>query len=108
MIILVRTVQTSSACPAQWDAWDADGNYYYLRFRHGHGTVQAMDEQNPNYQSGLVAHFIDDDPWNGSIELADFAARAAIGLSTDLEEKGFAEYFNEALTTAIDEVGDEQ
>lgn len=39
-LTLVRVVQTSSACPSQWDAWDADGNYYYLRYRHAHGTVE--------------------------------------------------------------------
>jgi len=38
-VTLVKAVQTSSACPSQWDAWDANGQYYYLRYRHAHGTV---------------------------------------------------------------------
>jgi hypothetical protein len=38
-VILVKTVETCSACPSQWDAWDADGGYWYLRFRHGRGTM---------------------------------------------------------------------
>jgi hypothetical protein len=38
-IILVRAVQTCQACLSQWDAWDLDGRYWYLRFRHGHGTM---------------------------------------------------------------------
>ena len=27
--------QTCNACPSQWDAWDAEGNYYYIRYRWG-------------------------------------------------------------------------
>lgn len=39
MIRIVRAVQTSLAMPAQWDAWDSEDNYYYLRFRHGTGLM---------------------------------------------------------------------
>lgn len=38
-IVLVRAVQTCNAAPCQWDAWDIDGCYWYLRFRHGRGTM---------------------------------------------------------------------
>lgn len=41
VITLVRAVQTSQICPSQWDAWDAEGRYYYLRFRHGCGSVES-------------------------------------------------------------------
>lgn len=41
-VIIVRAVQTCEACPAQWDAWDMDGHYWYLRFRHGHGTAERQ------------------------------------------------------------------
>ena len=103
MITIVRAIQTSSACPSQWDAWDADGQYYYLRFRHGHGTVQAMNRDEPDYQSELVGHFQDDDPWNGSIELEEFVERAGLALSPRIEYKGFGQYFAEALEAVIKE-----
>ncbi|MCB0485997.1 MAG: hypothetical protein KDC47_07370 [Flavobacteriaceae bacterium] len=35
-IKLTKITKTSFACPAQWDAWDEEGNYYYFRFRHGY------------------------------------------------------------------------
>jgi hypothetical protein len=38
-IILVRSVQTCASVPLQWDCWDVSGNYWYLRFRHGRGTI---------------------------------------------------------------------
>src|SRR5947209_576737 len=107
MITLVRTVQTSCACPAQWDAWDAEGNYYYLRFRNGVGTVQNLDRAGPDYTSSVVARFVDDDPWNGHIELEDFAARAGIALAPKLEQVGFTEYFHEVVAAAHAEVSEE-
>lgn len=104
MITIVRAVQTSVACPAQWDAWDAEGRYYYLRFRYGNGTVQAMDDsEDRNYLADPVASFTDDDQWNGTIELEEFAQRAGIALSPRLESKGFGEYFAEAVDRAVKE-----
>jgi hypothetical protein len=38
-VILVRAVQTCPAAPSQWDAWDLDGRYWYLRYRSGHGGM---------------------------------------------------------------------
>lgn len=42
MVAFVRVVETCIAAPNQWDAWDADGQYYYLRFRYGRGTVERL------------------------------------------------------------------
>ena len=42
MIELVRLVQTCTACPSQWDAWDKDGNYIYIRYRYGNLTVEKF------------------------------------------------------------------
>lgn len=39
MLRLTRIVQTCSACPSQWDAWDEAGTYYYVRYRFGRFTV---------------------------------------------------------------------
>lgn len=44
---LTKLVKTASMCPSQWDAWDADGNYYYIRYRHGWLYVDKA----PNYDA---------------------------------------------------------
>lgn len=41
-IILRKVVQTCAACPSQWDAWDLDGHYWYLRYRHGRGSADRQ------------------------------------------------------------------
>lgn len=68
-ITLVKVVETCSGAPSQWDAWDADGQYYYMRFRHGGGTVHAEPgpdeatwtsfpkEMGRPFSDGAVAHF---------------------------------------------------
>lgn len=42
-IELVRIEQTCMACPSQWDAYDAEGNYYYIRYRWGFLSVTKGD-----------------------------------------------------------------
>ncbi|PNE37377.1 hypothetical protein AOB60_23965 [Streptomyces noursei] len=39
-VSLARVVQTCGGCPSQWDAWTTKGQYPYLRYRHGEGTVE--------------------------------------------------------------------
>lgn len=34
-IHFAELTMTCISCPSQWDAWDADGNYYYIRYRFG-------------------------------------------------------------------------
>jgi hypothetical protein len=46
-ITLARVVETCIACPSQWDAWTTDGQYLYLRYRGGRGTVDAYDAPGP-------------------------------------------------------------
>lgn len=100
---IVRAVQTAMACPSQWDAWDEEGNYYYLRFRHGIGQMRQYKTENwseapdkkpykewiPGVDNiynmnteyiGLVAEFEDDDEWAGLIELSEFCERAGVEL----------------------------
>lgn len=116
MITLVRVVQTSMACPSQWDAWDADDNYYYLRYRHGYGEMRQYkskdwvtapfeyDEhsrvpffrQNPEYIA-TIAEFDYGDPLDGVIGLEDFARLAGIELSPELMETGFADHLRDGL-----------
>lgn len=45
MITLVKLVQTCAAYPSQWDGWDAEGNYYYIRYRYGILTVEKGDSE---------------------------------------------------------------
>lgn len=79
---LVRAVQTCRACPAQWDAWDATGQYYYLRFRSGLGSVEtaesAKDYVKPGTPNALIASFEHGDGWDGSMGLDEFLAHAGM------------------------------
>lgn len=79
---IVRAVQTCSACPAQWDAWTADGQYLYLRYRWGQGSARAYDDQDQGY---TVASFEKGNGLSGSISLEDFCAHA--GLKLNLTEE---------------------
>jgi len=45
---LARVVRTCTACPSQWDAWTTSGQYLYLRYRFGRGTVDAYDTADDN------------------------------------------------------------
>lgn len=79
---LVRAVQTCAACPAQWDAWDASGQYYYLRFRSGLGSVEtaesAKDYVDISTPNTLITSFEHGDRWAGEMTLEEFLAHAGI------------------------------
>ncbi|WP_046506189.1 hypothetical protein [Streptomyces odonnellii] len=85
---LVRVVQTCSACPSQWDAWTADGQYLYLRYRHGEGCVEwhpdpEFDDSPESWnegRSGLLIEW-DDGTSSGVIGLEDFLAAAGLALA---------------------------
>lgn len=38
-IVIVKATKTSDDVPSQWDAWDSKGQYWYIRFRAGRGTI---------------------------------------------------------------------
>lgn len=118
-IVLIRTVQTAIACPSQWDAWDADGNYYYLRYRHGYGEMRQYQDENwvdapwkddidksvPGWgiyantaYVRTVAVFEHGDPLDGVISLEEFAEKAGIGLAPELVKTGLADHFAFELT----------
>jgi hypothetical protein len=81
-IALAKVVQTCYACPSQWDAWDAEGRYYYLRYRSGIGTVDAYANPDPDTWNeppdGAVAKFEHGDGLDGMISLNDFLALAGL------------------------------
>ncbi|MBM9504183.1 hypothetical protein [Actinacidiphila acididurans] len=87
---LVRVVQTCSACPSQWDAWTADGQYLFLRYRHGQGCVEWHPGPDPDSDtpgswnkglSGLLTEW-DDGTGSGVISLEDFLAAAGLALAS--------------------------
>ena len=83
---LARVVCTCPAVPTQWDAWTVDGQYLYLRYRFGRGTVDAYDSHDSDtwdvVPDGHVAEFRDpDDPLRGEIELDEFLRRAGLRLA---------------------------
>lgn len=119
MITIVKAVQTSMACPSQWDAWDAEGNYYYLRYRGGCGSVDQYatenwvdapwvdnpDETQPGWirranteYVRTVVEFQYGHPLDGSITLEEFAVQAGIALAPDLDRTGFWRNIRNKLT----------
>lgn len=105
---LVKATQTSLACPSQWDAYDEDGNYWYLRYRYGcgyarcYGSVENFDEltdeqwRNPTE----VLEFEHGHPLDGTITLDEFALRAGIALTSELRETSFNQYLANQLAEA--------
>lgn len=74
MITIARAVQTCFACPAQWDAWTVGGQYLYLRYRWGVGTVDDED-------GNEIARFNTGVAYGGVIDLDEFVVRAGIRIS---------------------------
>jgi hypothetical protein len=101
-VTLVRAVQTCMACPSQWDAWDADGNYYYLRYRSGHGEIRRyrtedwLDSTDDEYEA-TVGTFDYGHPLDGTLSLAEFADLAGITLAPGLTQTSFGEYLRDEL-----------
>lgn len=85
---LARVVQTCYGCPAQWDAWTTDGQYLYLRYRHGNGSVERQPGPDTDtwfdHPDQIVTEW-DDDTLLGQIELDDFLARAGLRLAPGAE-----------------------
>lgn len=84
-LVLTRAVMTCSGCPSQWDAWDADGTRYYLRYRSGRGTVHRVSREESNgdiadLAEPVLAAFEHGDYLDGVIELNQFARLAGIEL----------------------------
>lgn len=78
-IILVRAEQTCYACPSQWDAWDLDGRYWYLRYRHGHGTMGR------DYVTDALEFSTGDG--GGVIELQEFCERIGVTWAPELADR---------------------
>lgn len=101
-VTLVRAVQTCVACPSQWDAWDADGNYYYLRYRSGHGSARRYRTE--NWTDGnddeyieTIADFTYGHPLDGLLTLEEFADLAGITLAPGLVHTGYGDHLRDEL-----------
>lgn len=79
---IVKAVQTSGACPSQWDIWTDTGEYLYLRYRHGYGYAKTYVDDYAD-DGTIVASFEYGHPLDGFITLEDFCKHANIEL--DLE-----------------------
>lgn len=132
MVKIVRAIQTAIACPSQWDAWDDEDNYYYLRFRHGCGEMRQYKDENwvdapwkeniDRTQQGwlvtantayirTVATFEHEDEWAGMITLEEFAARAGFELADNLYSTGYGDHLRDELikkgvTGLLNDTGD--
>jgi hypothetical protein len=98
-ITITRAICTCCSVPSQWDAWTVDGQYLYLRYRFGHGTVDDYDSQDSDtwdrVPEGNLACFGDCYPrrgFDGEIELADFCERAGLVLAPDADVVSWNEY----------------
>jgi hypothetical protein len=81
--VIVRAEQTCFACPAQWDAWGADGTQYYLRYRHSFGSAEirrTADGEWLDSNPERVAEFETDEQDGGVISLEEFCERADLEL----------------------------
>jgi hypothetical protein len=87
-VVIMKAVQTCVACPSQWDAWDQDGNYWYLRYRHGRGTAER--QPGPGWQTWDL-HEADisfegqDDDDDGCISLERFCELAGLPIDPECD-----------------------
>lgn len=87
-LVIVHAVQTCAAVPSQWNAWTANGQYLYLRYRSGRGTVDTYDS--PDWETwttppdGAIARFgegFETSSYDGEIGLEEFCERAGLTLA---------------------------
>ncbi|MGW1319070.1 hypothetical protein [Streptomyces sp. NPDC002426] len=88
-VTLAQVVRTCLASASQWDAWTTDGQYLYLRYRHGEGSVdQHPSEDTDTWDVGDGSRLLslwDDGTDGGEIALPDFLAAAGLRLAPDAE-----------------------
>jgi hypothetical protein len=102
-ITITRAVQTAFAVPSQWNAWTVDGQYLYLRYRFGHGTVDSYPSEDMDtwdrVPEGNLACFGDCFPrkgFDGEIGLGEFCERAGLVLAPDAVVVSWDEHVQQA------------
>mgnify|MGYP001589897308 CR=1 FL=1 len=81
---IVKAVQTCLGYPSQWDAWTDSGQYLYLRYRYGCGTVEEFDDPDPKTWQMKPPNVIFEttaDVDRGVITLVEFAKCAGLTLT---------------------------
>lgn len=84
-LTLAKVVQTCSACPSQWDAWTTDGQYLYMRYRFGVGTVEKRpdpDIDSWSTEDSVIIRF-GESSFDGCISLDDFLTEAGLVMAPD-------------------------
>lgn len=89
-IRLERIVQTCSACPSQWDAWDKEGQRYYIRYRFGSLTVDKVPEDLDNSSildwKNIFTQEIGGE-WDGEMSLDDMMRHTGFKFTYPQKEK---------------------
>jgi hypothetical protein len=90
--VLARVIRTCIAVPSQWNAWITQGQYLYLRYRSGIGTVDAYDTHDSHrwtrVPDGAVARFDTGDRLDGEMTLTAFCEHTGLRLADDAEVIG--------------------
>lgn len=73
-------VCTCSACPSQWEAKTKDGEYVYIRYRHGYLSVEVAPSKSAWYDNDWKLHFGSQlgDEYDGSMAWASVVKNAHI------------------------------
>lgn len=91
-VVIARAVRTCLALPSQWNAWTVEGQYLYMRYRSGIGSVDAYDtedsEQWTRVPDGHLAIFDTGETYGGDMSLVEFCERAGLQLADDAEVTG--------------------
>ncbi|MFJ2719399.1 hypothetical protein [Streptomyces sp. NPDC087437] len=80
-IVLTRVLETCSTNPSQWNAWTVDGQYLYLRYRSGVGTVSTS----PDFRTRPLVRFEHGGRYAGYMPLAEFCERVGLQLADGAE-----------------------
>lgn len=79
-VTLIRLEQTCWACPSQWDAWDSEGGYYYIRFRWGFLSVSKGSSDTWDDHEEVYGRQISDD-LDGVLTTEEMLAKTGMTLS---------------------------
>lgn len=86
---LTKIVQTCSFCPSQWDAWDSEGYYWYLRYRWSNGTAERRVSPDPDAWTEIEPDIEFNtgrrDGFDGEISLEEFCALAGLTIHPEAE-----------------------
>jgi hypothetical protein len=110
---------TCPGCPSQWNAWNTDGDYLYLRYRHGRGTVEQQPSPDVDTWTGrgrtfeedtCYLHTWDDGTGGGFLTLDEFMANVpgmALAEGADYDPEGYYNDDGEPVTTAPEQTTQE-